>query len=182
MAENESADADADAEKAVLLSYLRSQRRHVLGILEGLDDDALRRPVLPSGWTCIGLVQHLVEDEERFWFHAIVAGDPEAIAALDDAGDTWRVDASTPVGEVLDRYRAAIERSDAIVGATPLDQPPAWWPGELFGDWRLDDLREILLHMIVETACHAGHLDAARELLDGRQWLVLTDPPSDSER
>jgi len=39
----------------------------------------------------------------------------------------------------------------------------------------MDDLREILLHVITETACHAGHLDAARELIDGKQWLVLTD-------
>jgi hypothetical protein len=40
---------------------------------------------------------------------------------------------------------------------------------------RLDDLREILLHVIAETACHAGHLDTARELIDGRQWMVLTE-------
>jgi hypothetical protein len=31
-----------------------------------------------------------------------------------------------------------------------------------------------VLHMITETACHAGYLDAARELIDGCQWLVLT--------
>jgi CO dehydrogenase/acetyl-CoA synthase alpha subunit len=34
--------------------------------------------------------------------------------------------------------------------------------------------REITLHVITETACHAGHLDAVRELIDGRQWLVVT--------
>jgi len=39
------------AETELLLAHLRSQRRHVLGILEGLDDEALRRPVLPSGWS-----------------------------------------------------------------------------------------------------------------------------------
>jgi hypothetical protein len=35
-------------------------------------------------------------------------------------------------------------------------------------------MRAIALHVITETACHAGHLDAARELLDGRTWLRLT--------
>jgi hypothetical protein len=45
----------------------------------------------------------------------------------------------------------------------------------LFGDWRLDNLGDVLMHVIGETATHAGHLDAARELIDGRQWLVLTD-------
>ena len=42
-----------------------------------------------------------------------------------------------------------------------------------FGDWRMDDLREIAMHVVTETACHAGHLDTARELVDGRQWMVL---------
>jgi hypothetical protein len=37
----------------------------------------------------------------------------------------------------------------------------------------MDSLRTIMLHVITETACHAGHLDAARELIDGRTWLVL---------
>jgi hypothetical protein len=32
-----------------------------------------------------------------------------------------------------------------------------------------------MLHVVTETACHAGHLDAARELIDGRRWLVLTE-------
>ena len=32
----------------------------------------------------------------------------------------------------------------------------------------------VLLHVIAETACHAGHLDAARELIDGQTWLILT--------
>jgi hypothetical protein len=35
------------------------------------------------------------------------------------------------------------------------------------------DLRFIVLHLIEETACHAGHLDAARELIDGRQWMAF---------
>jgi hypothetical protein len=51
--------------------------------------------------------------------------------------------------------------------APPRQRDP-WW-----GDWEVPDLRFILLHVIAETACHAGHLDAGRELLDGRQWLVL---------
>src|SRR5438105_4362792 len=64
-------------ERAMLLAYLNSQRNHVLGILEGLSEEALRRPMLPSGWNCIGLVQHLALDDERFWFRTIVAGEPE---------------------------------------------------------------------------------------------------------
>jgi len=49
-----------------------------------------------------------------------------------------------------------------------------WWPEELFGTWRMNSLRKVMLHVITETACHAGQLDAVRELIDGRQWLILT--------
>lgn len=55
-----------------------------------------------------------------------------------------------------------------------LDAPPARWQ-DYFGNWRLRDVREIILHVIAETAVHAGHLDAARELLDGRTWLGPED-------
>jgi len=80
-----------------------------------------------------------------------------------------------PVEAVFDLYRQQIELANAIITTTPLDAAPAWWPEELFGDWRLDNLREVILHVLTETAVHAGHLDAARELIDGRTWLVLTE-------
>jgi len=162
-------------EAGLLLSYLRAQRQHVLGILDGLDDAALRRPVLPSGWSCLDMVSHLTHDIERFWFQAVVLGDADTITWMAQGNDVWNVSADVRPGDVVDAYRQAIERSDEIVAETALDAPPAWWPSELFGDFRLDDVREIILHVIVETACHAGHLDATRELLDGRRWLVLTD-------
>ena len=163
------------AQSATLLSYLGAQRAHVLGILEGLDEGALRRPVLPSGWTCLGLVQHLALDIERFWFRCVVAGDQAAIDGLAETPDAWHVDAETAAGTIFDLYRREIDRANAIVTATSLDAAPVWWPGDLFGDFRLHTLGEVMLHVTTETACHAGHLDAARELIDGRQWLVLTD-------
>ncbi len=46
-------------ETQVLLQFLDTEREHVLGSLEGLSEDQLRRPVLPSGWNCLGLVKHL---------------------------------------------------------------------------------------------------------------------------
>jgi uncharacterized damage-inducible protein DinB len=157
-------------DRETLLACLTSQRRHILDALDGLDDQALRRPVLPSGWSCAGLVNHLALDDERFWFRAVVAGERPVIEGLD--GDAWSVDPATPTDQVLALYRDEIERADAIIAATPLDAAPAWWP-DFFPNFRLSNLGEVLLHMITETACHAGHLDAARELIDGKQWLVL---------
>jgi Protein of unknown function (DUF664) len=161
-------------ESTLLLDYLNTQRRHVLGILEGLDEQALRRPVLPSGWTCLGLLQHLALDVEWFWFRGVVAGDQSVIDQLTEApGDAWQVGDDVAVEAVFDMYKQQVELANAIITATPLDAAPAWWPEEQFGDWRLDNLREVILHVLTETAVHAGHLDAARELIDGRTWIVL---------
>jgi hypothetical protein len=162
-------------EHKTLLAYLSAQRNHALEILDGLDEQALRRAVLPSGWTCLGLLQHLALDIEQFWFRAVVAGEQAVIDELADAPNAWQVSADVPAKTIFDRYRQEIDRANAIIIATPLDAAPAWWPRELFGDWRLDTVREIIMHVMTETACHAGHLDAARELIDGKLWLVLTD-------
>jgi hypothetical protein len=159
-------------ESQALLSSLGNQREHVLGILEGLSEEDLRRPMLPSQWSCAGLVHHLAIDVERFWFRAVVAGEK---VPGDEPDNAWQVPADLTGSAVLDLYRREIELADGIIAATSLDSPPAWWPDDLFGGWRLSDVREIVLHVIAETACHAGHLDAARELIDGQQWVVLTE-------
>ncbi|WP_059010335.1 DinB family protein [Streptomyces specialis] len=166
--------AASNAEIRALLSALDGQRRHVLGTLDGLDTEALRRPVLPSGWNCLGLVQHLALDVERFWFRAVVTGDPAVIKALDDIDDAWQVAPDVPHTEVLDRYRTEADLANTAMTETTADTPLAWWPHHLFGEPHLHTVRDVLLHVITETACHAGHLDAARELIDGRQWKILT--------
>jgi hypothetical protein len=159
-------------EKATLLAELRTQRAHVLGILDGLSDADLRRPVLPSGWSCLGLLKHLAVDVERFWFRAVLAGEP---VELESGAGGWRVPDGMTGEAVLELYREEAARADAVVEARVLDAGPAWWPVELFPGLPVRDLRRILLAVIVETATHAGHLDAVRELVDGRTWLVLTD-------
>ena len=120
-------------------------------------------------------MHHLTVDVELFWFGAVVAGDVTAIAELDRiADDGWKVPDGATADDVLAGYRRQCARSDDVVGAADLDAPPAWWPTDLFGAAHVDDVREVLVHVIAETACHAGHLDAAREMVDGRQWMVLT--------
>lgn len=162
-------------EQQVLLRALTNKRAHVLGALEGLAEHDLRRPVLPSGWTCLGLVNHLSFDVELFWFQAVVAGEqPVVEEILASTANAWEVSADEPAAAVLERYRQDVERADEILAGRSLNAAPEWWP-DFFGSWRLDTLREIVLHVIVETATHAGHLDAARELIDGKQHLVLTD-------
>ncbi|GAA2757396.1 DUF664 domain-containing protein [Actinopolymorpha rutila] len=161
-----------ETETEALLAALNAQREHVLGALDGLSDADLRRPVLPSGWTCLGLVRHLALDVERFWFRAVVAGETVDLETGDGA---WQVSSGTTAEEVYELYRQETALADEIIVSTPLEAAPAAWPAELFGDLPSRDLRRTVLHVITETATHAGQLDVVRELIDGRRWLVLTD-------
>lgn len=162
----------ASHETSDLMSCLAKQREHVLGILENLPEDAMRHSVLPTGWTCAGLVQHLALDVERFWFRQIMTGEQ---VEPDEFGDNgWQVRPEVSAAAVLDLYRRETELADKIITATLLEAAPAWWPDFFSPSFRLDNLRQVLLHVIAETASHAGHLDAARELIDGQTWLILT--------
>jgi len=145
-------------EKTTLLRFLRAQRESVLAILDGLGEEALTKAVLPSGWTPLGMVEHL-GDAERHWFQEIVAG----------AADPGEPPAKRPEA-VFAYYHRQCRRSDEIVAATPLSAPLRGRHPGPFGD-EITDLRAVVLHLIEETARHAGHLDVARELLDGRTGL-----------
>ncbi|MFC7489737.1 MULTISPECIES: DinB family protein [unclassified Knoellia] len=158
-------------ERENLHRALTGARQHVLDQLDGLDEEALRRPVLPSGWAALGLVRHLTLSDERYWFEVVVAGGPLDWWPEGDDGD-WQVSPDEPAVEVVADYRAAIDAADRILARHALDASPAGrepdWP-----DDRFPDVRSVVQHVIVETATHAGQLDAVRELLDGRQHLVL---------
>lgn len=160
-------------ETQMLLRYLNAQRNHVLGAVEGLSNEQLRRPVLPSGWHCLGMIKHLALADEHYWFRSIVGGEPLDFFPRGPNAD-WRLEPGESADDVLALYREEIECANAVIAATPLDMAPRQ-RDPLWDEWGADfpDLRFIMLHMITETACHAGHLDAARELLDGRQWLTL---------
>jgi uncharacterized damage-inducible protein DinB len=157
-------------ERELLLGSLNAQRRHVLGILDGLSDDALATAALPSGWTCAGLVRHLALDVERFWFREVLAGDASSEVPTDDA---WHPAPDDVPSAMVALYRREIERANEALERFALDDAPLAWPEEQFGSFRMNSLRELLVHVITETATHAGHLDATRELLDGRTWLVV---------
>jgi hypothetical protein len=162
-----------DAEKQALLEFLDAQRAIVLAIVAGLADDALRTPVLGSGWTPLGLVKHL-GFAERHWFQRVAAGSAGELPWTGMPGEEeGRKPFTTdlPADVVFGFYRDQCERANAIVAATPLSAPPRGrHPGDPAGEIR--DLRRIILHMIEETARHAGHLDLARELADNRTGLA----------
>jgi uncharacterized protein DUF664 len=151
-----------DGDKTALVTFLRAQRAGVLAIVDGLDHEALTTAVLPSGWTPLGLIEHLGH-AERHWFEEVAVGSARPLPWDDD-------DPARPLDVVFEFYRVQCERSDAVLAATPLSAPPRGPRFSPIGD-EVTDLRWIVLHMIEETARHAGHLDVVRELLDGKTGL-----------
>lgn len=155
-------------ERTQLVGWLDTQRAIIHYKCEGLSDEDARRAVLPSSplMTVAGVVSHLRWTEHN-WFEVIFlggsrAGNPYYLA--EPANADMRVDPGVSLAELLERYDRQCRRSDEIVAAHALE--------ETGRHPRIRSaaatLRWMLIHMVEETARHAGHLDAMRELIDGR--------------
>jgi uncharacterized damage-inducible protein DinB len=142
-------------ERTALETFLAAQRHSALAIVDGLSDRDLRTSVVPSGWTPTSLIAHLA-DAEHHWFERVVNG-----------SSAPRI---TSTGDELGGYRQQIARSDGILASFGLDDVPLGTVQPEMAD-RIHTVRDVVLHLIEETARHAGHLDIGRELLDGRTGL-----------
>lgn len=154
-----------------LLDCLEYQRSSVRSIVGGLAGEAWHKPVVPSGWTVAGIVEHL-GNAERHWFQEVIAG---AYVGLpwDDGRPSYTPGmvfiCERPSTAVFGYYREACNRSDEILAGVSLaDVPRGCHRGR-----EVPSVREVVLHMIEETAAHSGHLEIARELLDGATGLGL---------
>ena len=144
-------------EKETLVLFLDYLRECIVAKTEGLDDEALRRSTVPSGTSLLGLVKHLTM-AETFWFQHVFAGTevivPESDLEPDDTTES-----------VIAGYQAACAAGNEVVAACDdLDQlgvRQGTRPVAL-------SLRWDLVHMIEETARHAGHADIIREQIDGQ--------------
>ncbi len=146
------------------LRYFDYFRSTVLAKVDGLTDGQLRGSALPSGWSPLELVHHLAWVERRWlvWgFEGHDLPDPWG----DEHEGRWHVPDETSAAEELDVLRAQGATTRRIVEGHPLDergQPSGRWDGA-----EPATLERVLLHLLQEYARHAGHLDVARELLDG---------------
>jgi hypothetical protein len=161
----------ATSERDRLQHFLNQQRSAVLAIIEGLDEAQLHTPVLPSGWTPIGLVRHLA-GAEAMWFQWVVLGTQPRMS-WDDGVEDRPSNPEAPFSTehsgaaVIEQYRRQCDISNEILQSQALNVALLGEHGLDWPDEPITDLRWVVLHMIEETARHAGHLDAARELLDG---------------
>ena len=162
-----------DNETIALLDTLEYQRASVRAIVSGLAEELWHASVVPSGWTTAGIVEHL-GGAERHWFQEVVAGLPlEALpwdSGRPDYDPLRALTCDRPSQDVLAYYRQQCDRSDEVLASTTMSTPPIGSHGP---ETDVPSVRWVVLHMIEETAAHSGHLEVARELLDGGRGLGL---------
>ncbi|NJC72361.1 DinB family protein [Planosporangium thailandense] len=143
-------------ERDVLERFLDFYRRVTVSKVYGLPDEDTKRRLVPSLTTLAGLLRHLTI-VERNWFQHVLAGRP----ATADGGDGgWSVDDVT-VDELVVEYEQECERSRAVAAGLTLEDVGS------HPELGVVSLRWVYVHMIDETARHAGHADILRELTDG---------------
>jgi uncharacterized damage-inducible protein DinB len=152
-------------EREVLVQFLDEYRHVVAAKVAGLSDADARRAVVASGLSPLGVLKHLAWVEYG-WFRYRFAGEdvPDTPRVDGDNAVQFATEETDTVEDVLARYGDACDRSRAIAASAPtLDElARRHRPGEVPAT-----LRWIYVHMIEETARHAGHLDIMREQIDG---------------
>ena len=164
--------ANQDEEFRMLLGFLQGQRDAVLRTVEGLPEEAWQQPVVASGWTVAGMLWHL-GGAEYHWFQDVTTGPQgEPPGDAEEGEYDWNAafTCDLPSAEIIANYQAVCQRSDEVLAVTPLSAVPRGTHNDPAVD--VPNVRWIVLHMIEETATHSGHLEIARELLDGKTRLA----------
>jgi hypothetical protein len=161
-------DRTAVAEAELLVGFLDWYRAVVERKVEGLSFADASRAMTPSGLSPLGIVKHLHAVEQN-WLEQVFEGRDVELpigteADPDDPRPSFWVTDRDTVDTVVDEYRANGETVHRVVRTHPLDELSARevpWYGHV-------TLRWVLVHLVEETARHAGHLDLMREQIDGR--------------
>jgi uncharacterized damage-inducible protein DinB len=140
---------------------LDRHRDAVLWKLEGLDDAALRTPMTPSGTSLLGMVKHLAAVEYGWFCHTFGRETEPLPFDDDDVNADLRVAPDETTADILAFYQRARAAADRVIDELDIEQTGTAW----FGD--AVSMRWVLIHMVEETARHAGHADILRELIDG---------------
>lgn len=161
--------------KATLCSYLQAQRDTVLWKLEGVAERDLRMPMTTSGTNLLGLVKHLAGSEAEYFGDCLGRPWPDLMPWWNENAepnaDMWATADESPA-QIIGLYRRVQAEADARIADLPLDAAAyvPWW------DPQDTTLQRLLVHVIAETARHAGHLDILRETVDGQRGLLPATP------
>ncbi len=164
MTEASSALGGREREPELLNGFLDWYRAIVENKVADLSLDDASRVMTPTGLSALGVVKHL-GDVEQSWFRERFAGESIDTGASDEDPDVlFRIEPGETVASVVAFYRESTAHSRRIVAASSLDdlsQNASPFYGRV-------SLRWIVVHLLEETARHAGHLDLMREQIDGR--------------
>ncbi|MQA15840.1 MAG: DUF664 domain-containing protein [Pseudonocardiaceae bacterium] len=162
-------------ERADLLETLAKHRYFLRYTLRDLTDDQAAQRTTASELCLSGLIKH-VAFTERQWINFILDG-PSAMgnwdeSSMDDWSNGFRAMEGETLAALLDEYEQVARRTDELVVqlpdldvSHPLPEAPWFEPGARWS------ARRVLLHVIAETAQHAGHADIIRESLDGAKSM-----------
>ncbi|OKI50466.1 DinB family protein [Micromonospora sp. CB01531] len=157
-------------ERADLLTTLRRHRGFLRQTVEGMTDEQAARRSTVSELCLGGLIKHVATTEERWMRFAVGGAEAMESEPVDWVGQFRMAEGETLAGLLAEFDRVAAE-TDALIATVDLDQahplPVAPWfePG---ASW---SVRRVLLHVIAETAQHAGHADIIRESIDGAKTM-----------
>jgi hypothetical protein len=173
-----SAGAGPTGERADLLESLRTHRYFLRHTVQGLTDEQARLSPTASELTLGGLIKH-VSSIEAGWADFAEHGTeampsidgeptPEQLAAF---RNEFRLLPGETLAGVLDAYEKVAARTDALVETLDLDAsyplPKAPW----FAPGATRSVRRVFVHIVAETAQHAGHADIIRETIDGQKTM-----------
>lgn len=154
--------------KDTLRRYLDDARQAMLWKLDGLSEYDARRPLTARGTNLLGLVKHLAGCEIGYFGDVFGRPFPQPPAWLtthegEPTRDMWAT-ADESRHDIVDLYRRACAHANATIDELDLEargDVPSWPEHR-----RSVTLHDVLVHMLSETARHAGHADIVRELID----------------
>ncbi|MEX2269135.1 MAG: DinB family protein [Acidimicrobiia bacterium] len=149
-------------ERETLAGFMDWYRQVVINKVDGLSFEDASRVMTPTGMSPLGIVKHLTWAEAG-WFRDTFAGKYEGEEASNE--DSFVIAPGDTIESVVAAYRDECEHSRRIAARAPSLNALSVGESQFRG---LTSLRWILIHMIDETARHAGHLDIMREQIDGR--------------
>jgi uncharacterized damage-inducible protein DinB len=155
-------------ERDALVMFLEQQRESLRAAALDLSDEQARATPTVSSLSVGGLIKHCARTERR-WTVAGIAGEPlPGLWPPEDWPADFRMEPDETLAELLSYYAKTAGTTDRIVAAVEdLGQPQAADPER--------SVRWVLLHLIKETARHAGHADIIREALDGQRAGALDE-------
>jgi uncharacterized damage-inducible protein DinB len=158
-----------------LARYLDAYREVMVWKLDGVEEADLRRPMVASGTSLLGLVKHLAFVERR-WFQAAIAGRDVDLPDFGDGSRTeWVIAPDETRDDVVALYHREVDESRRILAEVAGPDDLVDVHGEPVS------VRRILIHMVEETARHAGHADILRELIDGATGTFPWDDDDEGE-